>query len=78
MKVFISADIEGVTGVTVAEDEVADGFAWCWQWRLRDNPYFAPLKENPRFKAALAGVAGNVARQKAKYAELKVDGDHSG
>lgn len=62
----------------IIEDDVASGFIMCWQWRLRDNPYFAPLKETPRFKAALAGVAGNVARQKAKYAELKVGGEHSG
>ncbi len=74
------AMVEGdeARALQVIENEVADGFAWCWQWRLRDNPWFAPLKDTPRFKAALAGVAGNVARQKAKYAEMKTRDEHAG
>lgn len=56
------------------EAEVADGFVLCWQWRLRDNPYFEPLRDNPRFKAALSGVARNIEMQKKKYTELNAGG----
>lgn len=74
------AIVEGdeLRALEIIEREVAGGFVMCWQWRLRDNPYFASLKKTPRFAAALAGVAKNVERQKAKYVELKAHGDHSG
>lgn len=55
----------------IIEDEVAAGFLMCWQWRLRDNPSFEPLHDNPRFKAALDAVARNIEVQKKKYTELK-------
>lgn len=73
---LVSAEIAMVAGqpekaLEIIEREVVDGYVLCWQWRLRDNPYFEPLRGDPRFKAALDGVARNIEMQKRKYEELK-------
>lgn len=75
---LVSAEIAMVAdepekALEIIEREVANGYVLCWQWRLRDNPYFEPLRGTPRFKAALEGVARNIEAQKKKYADLKSD-----
>lgn len=72
------AEGDEARALDIIEHEVAEGFVFCWQWRLRDNPYFTPLRTTPRFQAALAGVARNTEKQKARYAALKAGGDKAG
>lgn len=52
------------------EEIVASETVFGWQWRLRDNPHFAALKDRPRFKALLDLIEARNAGFRAELAEL--------